>query len=127
MFRSALLSLLAVGMLATQDMKPLQLDPLPGMPSTASARADWIRITNQRLQMSGKSMRVAAEGLTAVVLSTEIRQSRQAKRVLLGKDEHALLLRSIVAEGFNRMLVRNPDTEQEWAARLEQGKPTLEF
>jgi hypothetical protein len=126
MFRSALLCVISLTALAAQDMKPLPMESLAG-PSTGSARADWIRITNQRFQMSGKSTRVEAEGLTAVILAPDVLKPRHAKRMLLGKDEHALLFRSIVAEGFNRIVVRNPDTGKEWGAWLEQGKATLEF
>jgi len=125
MLRAALLSLIALASLSAQEMQPLQMAP-----TLASARSDWIRITNQRFQMSGKSTRVISEGeggLTAVILTGEVVRTKQAKRVLLGKDEHALLFRSIVAEGFNRIVVRNPETQQEWAATLEQGKAVLAF
>jgi len=127
MFRSALFCLITLGTLSAQGLQPMQLS---NMPTTEGARADWVRITNKQFEMSGKSMRVAAEGadgLTVVVLARGIEKPRHAKPILLGKDEHALLFRSIVAERFNRIVVRNPDTGQEWAARLEQGKATLEF
>jgi hypothetical protein len=32
----------------------------------------------------------------------------------------------VKALGFTRMVVRNPDTGKQWAARLERGKPVLE-
>lgn len=126
MFRSALLCLIALSTLSTQELQPMQLS---NMPSTSSARASWVRITNKQFEMSGKSMRVAAEGndgLTVVILVRGIEKKRHAKPILLGKDEHALLFRSIVAERFNRIVVRNPETGEQWAARLEQGEATLE-
>jgi len=117
-----------VAMPPQEEMKPMA--PLAGMPSRGSARADWIRITNTRFQMSGNATRVAAEGddgLTAVILVRGLAKEKQARKILQGKDEHALLFNSIRAEGFNRIVARNPETGEQWSAKLEQGKAVLEF
>ena len=126
MIRSTLLSLIVMLPVIAQDpFQPMNTGGFMGTPTVKSARVDWVRLTNERFKMSGKSMRVAAEGpegLTAVVLAPGIEKPRHAKPILLGKDEHALLFRSILAEGFNRIVVRNPDSGQEWATRLEWPK-----
>ena len=93
----------------------------------SGARENWVRITNQQFQLQGKAQRVAAEGLTAVILMPGVEKPRHAKPILRGKDEHALLFRSILAAGFNRIVVRNPDSGAEWSAHLEQGKAILDF
>lgn len=114
--------------LSAQDSL-FQPNPLLKGPTTTSARADWVRITNQQYQMSGKGLRVAAEGpegLTLVVSAPGVEKLRHAKPILLGRDDYALLFRSAVAEGFNRIVVRNPDNGKQWAARIEQGKATIE-
>jgi hypothetical protein len=107
---------------------PLKLDGAIGIPSRSSARSDWVTLTNRSMEMSGKTLRVAlgGDGLTAVVRVHGVEKARQAKPILTGKGEHALLFRSIVAQGFNRIVVENPDSGQTWEARLEQGKPILE-
>jgi hypothetical protein len=119
---------IGLGVGAQEPFQPLRLDAA-ATPDRASARADWIRMTNQRMEMSGKTLRVAqaGDGLTVVVTTREASKPRHAKPILTGKGEHALLFRSIVAEGFTRIVVQNPDTGQTWSARLEGGKPTLEF
>lgn len=119
---------LAAAVLAQDPFVPLKLDGTAPLPSRASAREDWVRITNQRMTMTGKTLRVALgdEGLTAVILVKGVTKPRHAKPILTGKGEFELLFRTVVAEGFNRMVVRNPDTGQAWSARLEQGKPVLE-
>jgi len=120
---------LAAGTLGAQEpFTPLNLDQA-GTPDRNTARADWIRMTNQRMEMAGRTLRVAqaGDGLTVVVTTPEVQKPRHAKPILTGKGEHALLFRSIVAQGFTRIVVRNPDSGQSWSARLEAGKPTLEY
>jgi len=130
--RKILLPCLLLATLSAQEslFQPSpQFKPLLNGPTTSGARADWIRITNQQYQMSGKGLRVAAEGsegLTLVVLAPGVEKYRHAKPILLGKDDYALLFRSAVAEGFNRMVVRNPDNGKQWAARIEKGKAIIE-
>jgi hypothetical protein len=114
---------------AAQDpFGPLKLDGAIGIPSRASARADWVKLTNQRMEMSGKALRVAQGdgGLTAVVRVPGVEKPRHAKPILTGKGDYALLFKSIVAQGFQRIVVENPASGQTWGARLEQGKPILE-
>jgi hypothetical protein len=36
------------------------------------------------------------------------------------------VLKSVTGLGFTRMIVRNPETGQAWAARLERGRAVLE-
>ena len=133
MSRSALLpalgltALLLVAAMPVAAQQPLLGTP-NGMPNGMSgARDNWVRITNQQFQLQGKAQRVAAEGLTAVILMPGVEKPRHAKPILRGKDEHALLFRSILAAGFNRIVVRNPDSGAEWSAHLEQGKAILDF
>lgn len=129
MVRACLLSLLLMAGAAAQDpFVPLNLDEHAGVLDRNGARRDWVRITNQRMELSGKPLRVALEGggLTAVVLARGVDKPRQAKPILLGKGDHAGLFKSVAGMGFTRMVVRNPDNGREWAARLEQGRAILE-
>jgi hypothetical protein len=117
------------GAFQPMDMKPLDLNSGGTVLDRSGARQDWVKITNARMEMANRSLRVAVagtDGLTAVVLARDATKPRHAKRILYGKDEYAELFKSIVGLGFNHILVRNPDTRQEWAARLERGKATLE-
>jgi len=129
MVRTALLCLLLAAGAAAQDpFKPLDLSTSSPVLDRNSARLDWVAITNRRMEMTGKTLRVALEGqgLTAVVLAKGVEKPRHAKPILLGKGEYKELFDSMKALGFNRMVVRNPDSGKQWAARLEQGKPILE-
>ena len=129
MVRSVLLCLvLAAGAAAQDPFKPLDLDGSSGVLDRNSARQDWVKITNQRMEMEDKTLRVALEGggLTVVVLAKGVEKPRHARPILLGKGEHEGLFKSVKALGFTRMVVRNPDTGRQWGARLEQGKPILE-
>jgi hypothetical protein len=80
------------------------------------------------MEMQGRTLRVALAdaGATVVVLARGVVKRRQAKPILTGKGDHALLFKSVVGLGCTRMLVRNPDTGQEWGARLERGKVILD-
>jgi hypothetical protein len=119
---------LMAGAVAQDPFVPLNLDANPAVLDRNGARQDWVRITNQRMEMSGKTLRVALAGggLTAVVLARGVEKPRHAKPILLGKGDHAGLFKAIVGLGLNRIVVRNPDTGREWAARLERGKAILE-
>lgn len=111
------------------DLKPLDLNSGGPVLDRSGARQEWVKITNTRMELSGRTLRVAvadANGLTAVVLAKGATRPSHAKAILYGKGEYAELFKSIVGLGFNRILVRNPDTRQEWAARLERGKAILE-
>ena len=135
MFRSLIIGLvLAAAGFAQDPFKPMDLKPPDlnaGGPvlDRSGARQDWVKITNTRMEMSGRTLRVAVagtDGLTAVVLAKGVTRPRHAKPILYGKGEYAELFKAIVGLGFNRILVRNPDTREEWAARLERGKAILE-
>lgn len=112
--------------LPQEPFQPMDFSRTAPVTGTSPAREDWVRVTNQRLEMSRSTLRVAQEGLTAIVLAPGVDKPRHARPILLGKGEHQLLFRSIVGLGFNRILVRNPDTGKEWGARLEKGKPVLD-
>ncbi|MDR3669519.1 MAG: hypothetical protein P4L36_01665 [Holophaga sp.] len=120
--------LLTVWAIAQDPFVPLQMDGNAAVLDRSGARQDWARITNQRMEMSGKSLRVLVEGggLTAVVLVRDVKKPRHAKPILTGKGDYAGLFRSVTALGFNRLVVRNPDLGLEWGARLERGKAILE-
>jgi len=129
MVRSGLLCLLvAAGACAQSPFVPLDLDTNTAVLDRNSARLDWMKYTNQRMEMTGKTLRVALEGggLTAVILAKGVEKPRHAKPILTGKGEYAELFGAMKALGFNRIVARNPDTGKQWAARLEQGKPILE-
>ena len=129
MIMAAALCFFLSGSSIVQDpFGPLKLDGAIGIPSRSSAREDWVTMTNRSMEMSGKSLRVALgdDGLTAVVRVPGVEKPRHAKPILTGKNEYALLFKTIVAQGFNRIIVENPVSGQTWAARLEQGKPILE-
>jgi hypothetical protein len=129
MVRVGLLGLLlTVGALAQDPFVPLKMDGTGAVLDRSGARQDWARITNQRMEMTGKTMRVAVEGggSTAVILSRDVKKPRQAKPILTGKGDFAGLFQSVTALGFTRMVVRNPELGLQWAARLEQGRATLE-
>lgn len=116
--------------LAAQDpFKPLDLDRAAPVQSGASLRTEWIQSTNKRLELSGKAMRVATEGpegTTAVILDATVAKARHAKPILQGKGEHAVLVKSLFGLGFTRLLVRNPQTGEQWGARIDGTKVTLE-
>jgi hypothetical protein len=125
---SSLALLLSVGAAAQNPFVPLDLSPSTGVLDQHSARQDWVVITNKRMEMTGKTLRVAVEGggLTAVILAKGVEKPRHAKPILTGKGEYAELFKQVTGLGFTRIIVRNPDTGGVWAARLEQGKPILE-
>jgi hypothetical protein len=118
----------AITLSAQAPFQPLNLEQA-GIPDRAGARADWIKLTNQRMEMSGRTLRVAqaGDGLTLLVLAKGVEKPRHAKPIFLGKGEHALLFKAAVTYGFTRIVVQNPDTGKNWSARLEAGKPILEF
>jgi hypothetical protein len=125
MIRSALVYLLLAGSAVAEDpFVPLDLGGQASVVDRRSVRQDWIKTTNQRMAMSGKTLRVAmeGEGLTAVVLVRGVEKPRQAKPILLGKGEYASLVQQATGLGFTRLVVRNPETGKEWGARLEPGK-----
>ena len=124
-----ILLLVALTTLAAQAQEPFPPLDAASMPNRDSGRTDWVKLTNQRMEMSGKTLRVAqaGDGLTLLVLVQGVEKPRHAKPILLGKGEHGLLFKSAVAQGFTRMVVQNPDTGQNWSARLEAGKAILEF
>jgi hypothetical protein len=128
--KPALGLLLALPALAQSKdpFQPLDFSRTPGVLDQNGARQDWVLVTNKRMEMTGKTLRVELGdgGLTAVVKAKGVEKLRHAKPILYGKDEYKELFRSIVALGFNRIVVRNPDNGKQWAARLEQGKPKLE-
>lgn len=127
MIRTAMLCvILAGGAFAQDPFQPMDMGASPGVLNTGGAREDWARVTNQRLEMTNKRIRVAQEGLTAIVLNPDAEKPRHAKPILLGKGEHELLLKSIAALGFTRIVVRNPGTGKEWGARIVNGKPVLD-
>ena len=125
---SSLALLLSVGAAAQNPFVPLNLNPNAGVLDQNGARQDWVLITNKRMEMTGKTLRVAVEGggLTAVILAKGVEKPRHAKPILTGKGEYAELFKQVTGLGFNRIIVRNPDTGGTWAARLEQGNPILE-
>ena len=129
MLRRGLLCLLLAPWAAAQaPFQPLDLGGASALPDRNSARRDWVRITNQRMEMTGRTLRVAQEGdgLTLVVLARGLDKPRHAKPILTGKGEYAELFQSMNALGFTRIVARNPDSGRQWSARLEQGKPILE-
>lgn len=129
MARPGLLGLLlTAGAFAQPPFVPLDLETNSAVLDRDGARQDWVKITNQRMEMAGRTLRVALEGggLTAVVLAKGVDKPRQAKPILTGKGEYAELFGAMKALGFNRIVARNPDSGKQWAARLEQGKPILE-
>lgn len=129
MVRSSVLCLiLAAGAFAQNPFVPLKLDESTPILDVNSARQDWVQVTNQRMEMTGKTLRVALEGggLTVVILAKGVEKARHAKPILTGKGEYAELFKQVTGLGFNRIIVRNPDTGGTWGARLEQGKPILE-
>jgi hypothetical protein len=129
MVRSSLLCLLlAAGAFAQDPFVPLKLDDQTAILDRNGARQDWVKLTNQRMEMAGRTLRVAVEGngLTAVVLAKDLSKPRHAKPILLGSGDYAELFNTIRALGFTRIVARNPDSGREWAARLERGKPILE-
>ena len=129
MVRSSVLCLiLAAGAFAQTPFVPLTLDESTPILDVNSARQDWVQVTNQRMEMTGKTLRVAlaGNGLTVVVLAKGVEKWRHAKPILLGKGDYKELFKSVQALKFTRIVVRNPDTGQEFAARLEKGEPTLE-
>jgi len=133
MFRSLLLHLSLAGSLLAQNVsqdpfQPLNLDAAPGTPDLAGARRNWVTLTNKRMEMTGSTLRVGIEGdgLTVVVLAKGVEKPRHAKPILQGKGDYKGLFQEIVGQRFNRIVVRNPDTRQQWAARLEKGKAILE-
>lgn len=125
---SSLALLLSVGAAAQNPFVPLDLSPSTGVLDQHSARQDWVVITNKRMEMTGKTLRVAVEGggLTAVILAKGVEKPRHAKPILTGKGDYADLFQSVKALGFTRLVARNPDTGKQWAARLEQGRAILE-
>jgi hypothetical protein len=120
--------LLAAGAGAQNPFVPLQMDDDSAVLDRNGARRDWVKVTNQRMEMAGKTLRVALEdgGSTAVVLVKGLEKPRHAKPILTGKGDYAGLFQSVKALGFTRLVARDPDTGKQWAARLEQGKPILE-
>jgi len=114
---------------APDPFQPLDLNAPGPLLDQAGARRDWVKITNTRMEMAHRTVRVdlaGRDGLTAVVLARDATRPRHAKPILYGRGEYAELFKSIVGMGFNRIVVRNPDTGQEWAARLERGRSILE-
>jgi|GEM_PF-1902648 hypothetical protein len=129
MVRAGLLCLLLAASVGAEDpFVPLQMDGNSAILDRNSARRDWVKVTNQRMEMTGKTLRVALEdgGATAVILVKGVEKPRHARPILTGKGEYAQLFQSVKALGFTRLVARNPDTLKQWAARLEQGKPILE-
>ena len=129
MVRAGLLCLLLAAWAGAQDpFVPLQLDDNGPVLDRNGARRDWVKVTNQRMEMTGKTLRVALEasGATAVVLVKGLEKPRHAKPILTGKGDYADLFQSVKALGFTRLVARNPDTGKQWAARLEQGRAILE-
>jgi hypothetical protein len=126
MLRSVLILACAASLQAQDPFRPLDFGNPPPVATKAQAREDWVKITNQRMEMTGQGIRVAMEGNTAVVFAPGVEKPRHAKPILLGKGEHLALFKSIVALGFERIVVRNPDKGGEWGARLEKGKPILD-
>ncbi len=126
--RTLICLLLSAGAFAQAPFQPLDLSGNSAVLDQGGARQNWAKITNQRMEMSGKTLRVAVEGngLTAVVLVKGIEKPRHAKPILYGKGDYAELFQSIKTLGFTRIVARNPDNGKQWAARLEQGKPILE-
>lgn len=122
--------LTALNLLAQDPFKPLDLDRASGVQPGPGLREDWMRTTNRGFELAGKTRRVALEGADrsiAVVLDAGVTKARHAKPILLGKDEHAVLFRSLLGLGFSRIVVRNPNSAEQWGARLEGNKAVLEF
>jgi hypothetical protein len=128
-FLSCLLCLSLAGpVLAQAPFQPLNLDTQTGILDPNGARQGWVTATNKRMEMTGSTLRVGLEagGLTAVVFAKGVDKPRKAKPILLGKGEYQGLFNEIVAQRFIRIVVRNPDNNKQWAARLENGKAILE-
>jgi hypothetical protein len=130
LFFSILLPISAMAAMAQDPFQPLDFNAQPGTVTANSARADWVKLTNARLEMAGRPLRVALEGEasnnTAVFLLPGAQKPRHAKPYLLGKGDGEALFKSAVAMGFTRLVVRNPETRKEWAARIDKGKAILE-
>lgn len=129
MVRAGMLCLLLAAWAGAQNpFVPLQMDDSSAVLDRNGARQDWVKVTNQRMEMSGRTLRVALEGggSTVVVLVKGLEKPRHAKPILTGKGDYVDLFQSVKALGFTRLVARNPDTGKQWAARLEQGKPILE-
>ncbi len=129
MLRPLLIATLLAAAAAAQDpFVPLDFDAPTAPLDAAGARSRWVELTNQRLQLAGQARRVAMErdGQCAVVLDPGVASPRQARPILTGKGEFALLFKSVVGMGFTRLVVRNPGLRGEWAARLVAGKAVLE-
>ena len=113
MLRRGLLCLLLTPWAVAQGpFQPLDLGGAGAVPDRASARRDWVKITNQRMEMTGRTLRVALEGdgQTVVVLAKGVDKPRHAKPILLGKGVYAELFQSVKALGFSRIVARNPDS-----------------
>jgi len=119
---------LAVVAAAQDPFVPLDLNAPGPVLGVEGARQGWVQATNQRMAMAGRSLRVAVEdrGQSAVILTREVTRPRQARALLTGRGEHAALFKSVIGLGFTRMVVRNPETGQAWAARLERGRAVME-
>jgi len=127
LLQPALLSMFLLASPGAQEpFQPLDLDTTRGRVTRSEARVDWARLTNQRMEMANKGLRVIVDGLTVILMVPGVEKPRHAKPILLGRGEHQLLFKSIVGMGFNRIVVRNPVNRKEWSARLEQGKAILE-
>jgi hypothetical protein len=125
MFRLLIFSmLLGVYSWAQDPFQPLDFSAQQAPLDSNGARADWVKLTNTRLQMAGRDLRVASEqeGRTAVFLVPGTRRKGHAKSFLGGKDGEPLF-KSAVALGFTRLVVRNPDTQKQWGARIDRAKP----
>lgn len=127
---AALLVLPALGQApqgSPQDpFKPLDFSAPPPVLTRNQAREDWVQVTNQRMVMANRPIRVGMEGTAAVILVPGVEKPRHAKPYLLGKDDAAALFKSIVALGFERIIVRNPANGKQWSARLDRGKAEIE-
>ena len=125
MLRPLVVSLfLGAAALAQDPFQPLDFSAQQAPLDARGARADWVKLTNARLQMAGRDLRVAAEqdGQTAVFLVPGVKRKGHAKSFLGDKDGEPLF-KSAVALGFTRLVVRNPDTRREWGARIDRSKP----
>jgi hypothetical protein len=120
-----LATLLALPALAQDPFQPLDFSAQPGAQDLQGARADWVKLTNARLQMAGREARVAVEqdGQCAVFLVPKAQRKGHAKSFLNSRPDGESLFRSAAALGFTRLVVRNPDTRKEWGGRIDRGKP----
>jgi hypothetical protein len=120
-----LATLLALPALAQDPFQPLDFSAQPGVQDVQGARADWVQLTNARLRMAGRDVRVAVEqdGQCAVFLVPTVRRQGHAKSFLNSKPDGESLFRSAAALGFARLLVRNPDSRREWGGRIDRSKP----